>query len=230
MSDTLNKECTGVRALFSQYLDGAVTGRDMQQVSAHLERCPACADDFSAWRSMQAALTSVGSLKAPVDLGLKLRVAISQEAARRQSRWQDRFAVRWDNLVRPALLQVSAGLAGTIVLVGGLAMLVGAVAAPQAVMANDEPLGAMTSPHYAYSIVPPTPIATAEDTTLVINAKINAAGQVYDFNVLSGPQDAQTMQQVRHQLMLQVYTPARVFNSPVSSEVLVTFAGVQVHG
>lgn len=222
--------CQSTRALFSGYLDGAVSGRQMQAVAAHLEGCAGCREEFESWRSVQSALTAVGPLKAPADLGLKLRVAISQESAKRRSRWQDRFSVRWENLVRPALLQVSAGLAGTIVLVGGLAMLVGAVAAPQAVMANDEPLGAMTAPRYSYSLVPALPIVTGQDTTLVVQAKINADGLVYDYTVLSGPQDAETMAQVRHQLVLQVYTPARVFNSPVSGEVLVTFAGVQVHG
>ncbi len=223
-------ECTTTRALFSDYLDGAVSGRDMQSVAAHLHLCGSCRDEFAAWRSTQSALSAAGSARAPADLGLRLRVAISQEAARRQSRWQDRFAVRWENLVRPALLQVSAGLAGTIILVGGLAMLVGMVAAPQAVMANDEPLGAMTSPHYSYSIEPQAPIVTAQDAPVVLEARINADGLVYDYTVLSGPQDAVTMAQVRHQLMLQVYTPARVFGSPVSSRALVTFAGVQVHG
>lgn len=227
---TQGGECNRVRALFSEYLDGAVTGRDMQSVAAHLQHCPGCSVEFDLWRSMQSALTTVGALKAPVDLGLRLRVAISQESARRQSRWQDRFALRWENMVRPALLQVSAGLAGSILLVGGLAMLVGVVAAPQAVMANDEPLGAMTAPHYSYSVVPATPVTTSQDTTLVVNAKINAEGLVYDYTVLSGPEDDNTLRQVRHQLMLQVYTPARVFGAPVSGQVLVTFAGVQVHG
>lgn len=222
--------CKGTQARFSDYLDGAVSGREMQSVASHLEQCVACRNEFASWRSVQNALTEIGQRKAPVDLGLKLRVAISQESARRTSRWQDRFAVRWENLVRPALLQVSAGLAGTVLLVGGLAAAVGVVAAPQAVMANDEPLGAVTAPHYAYSIVPETPVVTALDTILVVEAKINAEGLVYDYTVLSGPQDAVTMEQVRRQLLMQVYTPARVFNSPVSSRVIVTFAGVQVRG
>jgi hypothetical protein len=49
------------------------------------------------------------------------------------------------------LVQVSAGFAGTIVLVGGVLLLLGMVAVPEPVMANDEPLGALTAPHYLYS-------------------------------------------------------------------------------
>ena len=39
------------------------------------------------------------------------------------------------------VVQVSAGFAGAVLLVGGIVVLLGMVAAPEPVMANDEPLG-----------------------------------------------------------------------------------------
>ena len=224
--------CTSVRELFSPYLDGAISGREMQEVAAHLETCAACHGEFSAWRGMQQVLAAVGPVRVPSDLGLKLRLAISQETVRRETRWHA-LTARWENLFRPALVQVSAGLAGALVLIGSIAMLLGVVAAPQAVMANDEPLGAMTSPHFLYSATQlhPTPaVESAADSTIVVQAEINSAGQVYDYKIISGPNDAQTDQQVRDQLLLEVYEPARVFGEPVRGQVLITFSGVSVRG
>ena len=222
--------CFEVRELFSGYLDGAISGREMLAMSGHLELCGECKFEFEAWRGVQQALASAGAVKAPADLGLKLRLAISHESARRRSHWWDAITSRWDNLLRPALVQASAGLAGTLVLVGGIAMLIGVVAVPQAVMANDEPLGALTAPHYLYSSAQLGPVTTGEDTTIVIQADVNSNGRVYNYKILSGPQDLTTETQVLDQLVLQVYEPARAFGQPVKGQVLITFSGVSVRG
>ena len=222
--------CNNVMEAFSGYLDGTISGREMQAISGHLETCNACANEFTAWRGIQQILASAGPLKAPADLGLKLRLAISHESARRKGHWWDSISVRWDNVFRPALVQAGAGLAGSLVLVGSIVLLVGVVAAPEAVLANDEPLGALTTPHYLYSAAPSQPVITPEDTTIVIQADIDGAGRVYDYTIVSGPEDEKTQAQVRDQLMLLHYEPARVFGEPVRGRVLITFAGASVRG
>ena len=221
--------CPQIQEMFSAYLDGAVSGREMQAVSNHLQECENCKSEFEAWRGVQQMLSSVGQLKAPDDLGLRLRLAISRESSRRQGHWWDAITTRWENILRPALLQASAGFAGSLVLVGSLAMLIGVVAAPESVMANDEPLGALTQPHYLYSAAHLEPVVTPEDSTIVIEADVNASGQVYDYHVVSGPTDSSTMSQVRDQLMVQVYEPAKAFGEPVRGRVLITFSGMSVH-
>ncbi len=222
--------CTEVREQFSDYLDGGVSGREMQSIAAHLGSCSECKADFDSWRGMQRVLSAVGPVKAPTNLGLKLRLAISHENAKRQGHWWDPISVRWNNLLRPVVLQVSAGIAGAVLLVGTIGLLIGVVAAPQSVMANDEPLGALTSPHYLYSAAPQQPILTSEDTTIVVEAQVNAAGRVYDYAIVSGPQDASTDAQVRDQLMLVVYEPAMAFGQAVRGRILITFSGVSVRG
>jgi len=224
----LASECTRVQGSFSEYLDGAVGGHAMLAIATHLRCCASCDREFTTWREMQRSLASLRSVKAPADLGLRLRVAISQQKARQNRTWADRFAVRWENALRPMLIQVSAGLAGTVVLVGTIAMLVGMVAAPEAVMAHDVPLGAMTAPHYLYSAASERPILADHDTTIVVDASINARGQVYDYKILSGPESPEVQKQVAEQLMLSVFTPASVFGSPVRGHVILTYAGISV--
>jgi len=230
LAATTLETCRKIRASFSDYLDGAVSGHEMYAINAHLESCPGCNEEFSSWRQMQRSLSSLRAPRVPADLSLKLRVAVSQMKARQDSRWLDRFTVRWENAIRPLLIQASAGFAGTMVLVGSMVLLLGMVAAPEAVMANDVPLGDMTVPRYLYTAASERPIVTGQDTTIVIDAFINAKGQVYDYKIVSGPESAEVQHQVAEQLMLSVFEPARVFGAPVRGRVIITFAGISVRG
>jgi hypothetical protein len=227
----MSLNCGKSRSSFSAYLDGAVSGRQMQSIAQHLESCESCREEFDALRQMQHSLAMLGPAKAPVDMGTRLRVAISHEIAAKKSTWRDTLALKWENAFRPLVVQVSAGFASSVALVGGIMLLLGAVAAPQPVMANDEPLmGAMTTPHYLYSAVMPRPIVTGNDSAIVVEAMVNDQGRVYDYQIVSGPEDACVRAQVIDQLMLSVFEPARVFGAPVRGRVVLTFSGISVQG
>ncbi len=223
-------KCVRIQSEFSPYLDGAVSGKRMQEIAQHLETCPACQEEFEGLEAMQRSLVMLGPAKAPADLGMKLRLAISHEKAASKARWTDSLSLKWENTVRPLLLQVSAGVAGSVVLVGSIMLLLGMVAAPEPVMANDEPLGAMTAPHYLYSAAPPRAIMTSSDSMIIVEAEVNEQGRVYNYNIVSGPADAAVQTQVVDQLLLSVFEPARVFGSPVRGRVVVTFSGISVQG
>jgi hypothetical protein len=179
---------------------------------------------------MQGSLASLGPARAPADLGTRLRVAISHEIAASKRSWRDVIALKWENTIRPWAVQISAGAACSVVLVGTIMVMLGLFAAPQAVMANDEPLGAMTSPHYLYSAVEPRPITSSHDSAIIVEAFVNDQGRVYDYNIVSGPEDASVRSQVVDQLMLSVFQPARVFGAPIRSRVVMTFSGISVQG
>jgi Putative zinc-finger len=226
----MTRDCNTIRDSFSDYLDGAVSGHEMQAIAEHLESCHACTREFDAWRTMQHSLAMLRPAKAPANLGLKLRLAISRENSKRTFGFIDRMKLQWENSVRPLLIQVSAGFAVAVALLGGIGFLLGTVAAPQAVLANDEPLGAMTTPHYLYSATHPLPIVTPHDTTIVVEADVNDQGRVYDYNIISGSEDPRVSIQVGDQLLLSVFEPARVFGTPIRGRVLLTFSGVSVRG
>lgn len=232
-----DQSCTAIQNRLSEYLDGTISGHEMQEIARHIEAdgrsgegCAACARELAAWRSTQSALALLGPAKAPADLALRLRVAISQQNARRQSHLLDRLALRWENSVQPLLMQVSAGFASSIVLVGGIALLLGAVAAPQPVLANDEPLGAVTAPHYLYSAVAPQAIETDQNTTIVVEASIDKLGRVYDFQIVAGPEDERVRTQVASQLLSSIFQPGSAFGIPIRSRAVLTFSGISVRG
>lgn len=226
----MTTNCDSIRSSFSVYLDGAIPGHQMQEIARHLESCGDCKREFDDLRAMQQSLSMLGPAKAPADLGMKLRLAISHERAAMKSSWKDSFSLKWENTIRPLLVQASAGFAGSVVLVGGIMLLLGMVAAPEPVMANDEPLGAITVPHYLYSAVSPHAITTNHDIPIVVEAYVNEEGRVYDYNIVSGPVDAAVKNQVVDQLVMSVFQPASVFGSPVRGRVVLTFAGVSVRG
>ena len=72
-------DCTRIQSSFSAYLDGAVNGQQMQEIARHLETCGHCAGEFDSLRAVQQSLAVLGPAKAPADLGMKLRLAISHE-------------------------------------------------------------------------------------------------------------------------------------------------------
>jgi hypothetical protein len=235
-----SKPCAEIQANFSPYLDGAISGQEMQEISRHIEGsgpdcevrvggCEECAAELGAWRTTQNALAALGPAKAPADLALKLRIAISHERARRDSRLLDKLSLAWDNVVRPRVVQVSAGLAGSMAL-GSIVMLLGVVAVPQPVMANDEPLGAITQPHLLYSTSSPGESVMARDTPVVVEAQVDSEGRVYDFTILSGPKDDAVRTRVEDQLLGSVFQPASAFGVPVRGRILMTFTGISVHG
>lgn len=233
--------CEQIQASFSAYLDGAISGHEMQEIARHLEGsadpetgthtppCAICAREFAAWRATQDAVALLRPAKAPADLALRLRVAISRESARRNSRLLDRLQLRWDNALRPILVQLSAGVAATTVLVGTIMVLLGAVApANSPVLANDEPLGAITPPHYLYSTVVPAAIVCNHNATIIVEAAVDGSGRVYDYSIVSGPEEDSVRTQIASQLLEQVFQPASVFGLPTPGRVVVTFSGISV--
>lgn len=226
----MDSPCKGFLESFSDYLDGHLSGVAMQGIATHLESCAACAAEFALYRELQQRLAALEPVRPPAGLDRRLRLAVSLERTRSWGAQLGRLQMRWENAFRPLLLQLSAGVAGTVMLVGGILFLLGALGAPQAVMANDEPLGAITAPHYLYSMTEPRAIRTQEDQTIVVEARINSAGRVYDYSIVSGPEDEDVRAQIREQLLASVFQPASVFGGPVRGRAIMTFAGVSVRG
>jgi hypothetical protein len=221
--------CTSIRAQFSSYLDGAVTGVVMQRIANHLGVCENCSEEFDDLRSTQVALASLAPVKAPSDLALRLRVAISNERARTPKNFISRLKVRWENSVAPFLLQASAGFASTILLVGTVGLLIGMFATPEPLAARDVPIGMASSPRFLYSSVETESSSIGgRGNPVVVEAFIDGEGRVYDYDIVSGPNDACTRSQLENVLLFSVFEPARFFGQPVRGLAVLSFTGVSV--
>ena len=222
-------KCAHLREQFSPYIDGAVTGAVMHEIAAHLEVCSGCSVEFAQWRNAQSLVSSIGPAKAPENLGLRLRVALSQQMANTTEEKFAREKVRWQNTLLPLMWRVTAGFARTVAMLGGVALLIG-MFAPEPLLARDEPLGMASSPRFLYTSPEPAEGVADGNNPVVVQAFVNGEGRVYDYIIVSGNADNKTRSQLKDTLLFSVFAPARVFGQPVPGTVLLSFSGVSVRG
>jgi hypothetical protein len=223
--------CKSIRAQFSAWLDGDLAGKAMQLIALHLDACASCAEEFRRWRESQQMLAQLGPARAPEDLGLRIRVALSQEHARTARNRLAIWKVRWQNTVAPFLLQASAGLASTIVLAGTMAFLIGAFAAPEPASARDEAADMATSPQFLYSTVEASagPLSQ-KGRPVTVEVFVNTQGEMYDYDIVSGPTDPATRADIETLLLSSVFKPAERYGHAVRGIAVLSFSGVSVQG
>jgi hypothetical protein len=222
-------KCAHLREQFSAYLDGAVTGAVMHEIAAHLEVCSGCSVEFAQWRNAQSLVSSIGPAKAPEDLGLRLRVALSQQMANTTEEKFARGRVQWQNTMLPLMWRVTAGFASTVAMLGAVALLIG-MFSPEPLLARDEPLGKASDPRFLYTSPEPAEGVADGSNPVVVQAFVNGEGRVYDYKIVSGNADNKTRSQLKDTLLFSVFAPARVFGQPVRGTVLLSFSGVSVRG
>jgi negative regulator of sigma E activity len=224
--------CDAMQTKFTEYMDGRLSGREMQAVATHLEHCRACAGEWAALEQTQSLLAELGPVPEPEDLLLRIRVAISHERARQRQTVFHTLNLAWKNTVGPFLLQASAGFASAVLLLGTVIVLVSMFTQPESAQATaDEPLGMATAPRFLYlsSVVGGNPISDVS-SPVVIEAYVNGQGQVYDYRIVSGPTDKTTREQVENMLLWSRFEPARRFGQPVPGLAVLSFSGVSVRG
>jgi Putative zinc-finger len=219
--------CPQAKRLFSPYLDGAVTGTEMLALQHHLSNCAACNDDYQSLRETQRLLVNVGRQKAPADLGLKLRLAISREAAQAKRPPFEGLLVRLENALRAHMVPATAGFLTAFVLFG-IAMVY--FVAPSSLQANnDVPLVMVnTAPQLEPSAFGMDAI-NAE--SLVIEAYVDANGRVQDYRILSDPDVSKdVLPQVKRMLIFTTFRPALSMGRPTPSRAVLSFSKISVRG
>ena len=220
--------CADANEMFSSYLDGAVTGTEMQAVRQHLDSCPNCAREYSLLRKTQQLLASSGRPQIPSDLGLKLRLAISREAAQTRRPRYEGLRVRLENTLEAFMVPATAGLACAILIFGLVAAI---VAIPGQLQANnqDVPLVLNTGPELLQSAFGSMSSINAE--SLVIEAYVDSHGRVDDYKILSDPGDSQELlPQVKRILIFTTFRPAMSMGRPISSRAVLSFSRISVRG
>jgi len=225
----LPEVCVNIRAQFPDYLDGTVPGVAMGTIARHLETCAACSTEFEALRSVQRSLASLGPVKAPARLQAQLRQAIAMERKLgTHLSPTGKLQLAWREWLGSAALRAAGGFAAALILAAGL---YGLSAAPlAAVQASDDHQANFTAPRFMYSEVPTSPIVSDRDTVVMVTAKVDSEGRVYDYAILAGPQDPAVRLGIERNLLASVFKPATLFGSPVNGQVLVTYTGVSVQG
>jgi hypothetical protein len=218
--------CSEAKSMFSPYLDGAVTGTEMLALTRHFNACAPCHQQYVSLRRTQQLLSSVGRRKAPADLSLKLRLAISREAAQSRRPYFHGLRIRLENAVQGLMVPATAGLVTAVVIFG---FLMGFFALPLQAGNPDVPLMMNTAPQLQQSAFG-TPLDSISDDSLVIEAYVDSNGRVQDYRVLSSPDAKGLPPQVKNMLIFTTFRPATSMGQPTSGRAVLSFSKISVKG
>ncbi len=216
-------KCAEARVLFSPYLDGVLNGRQMRDLGEHLADCKPCSGEYALLGRTQQAVASLGRKKAPPELELKLRVALSQ--ARTRPSPLAGLQVRLENALHAFMVPATAGMLSAIVFFG---LLIGFFVIPTA--GNDVPTILYTPPTLAMSPFSVNMEAVNTDS-IVVEAYVDANGRVQDYRILSAPNDARSLKpELENMLIFTVFHPATAFGRPTSGRAVLSFSNISVKG
>jgi len=219
--------CGQAKLLFSSYLDGAVSGTQMQAVSRHLESCRGCSRQYFSLRQTQQLLAQVGRRKAPADLGLKLRVAMSREIARSRRPFLDSVLLRLSNGLNAIMVPATAGLASAVVVFG---LLMGFLALPLQAGNPDVPLVVGTDPQLQQINFGAT-LDSIHEGSLVIEAVVDSNGRVQDYRILSDSgASPDLLPKVKNMLIFTTFRPATSLGRPTPGRAVLSFSKISVKG
>ncbi len=217
--------CTEAQPLFSSYLDRAVSGTEMHEISGHLEQCADCQQEYVLLENTRSLVSSLGRRQPPSDLALKIRVAISRTRSRNSQGLLQRYAVRLENAFRGFMVPATAGVVSAVIFFGALIVLL----VPAQVSANDDvPSTFYTPPRLQISEYPEDQLNL--DSPLVIETYVDARGWVENYRIISGPDDEQVREQLSRALLLTRFAPAQSFGHPVRGKAIMSFSHINVKG
>ncbi|HSZ61620.1 MAG TPA: anti-sigma factor [Terriglobales bacterium] len=222
-------KCTEIKKLFSPYLDGRVSGTEMRTLTRHVDECAACAREFAALQRSQQLLSALRPKKVPADLALKLRLAISREAAQTRRRRFEGVLVRLENALNAFMVPATAGLVSAILFFG---LLLGFFALPAELRASsgDVPLMLYTGPQLDQSAFG-TSLGNMGDDAVVVEAYVDANGRVEDYRILSQPADAKTvLPELKNLLIFTTFHPALSMGRPTAGTAVLSFSKISVKG
>jgi hypothetical protein len=221
--------CGEAKKLFSPYLDGRVSGRETRALNGHMEECSRCRREYVAMQRTQQLLANLGSKKAPADLALRLRVAISREVAQKRRFRFEGVLVRFENTLNAFMVPATAGLVSAVLIFG---LLLGFFALPGQLEASsaDVPLMLYTAPQLEQSVFG-TSLGSIGDDSVVIEAYVDANGRVQDYRILSESEDAEAvLPQVKNLLIFTTFRPALSMGRPTAGRAVISFSKISVRG
>ncbi len=236
--------CGRVMRFLPGYLDGALPEglgpEGHSNIGSHLETCPSCRRELERYRRIQRMMSEAARPSPPADLGLRIRLAVSNARALggfggRLRRAKDRVTVVLENIFEPLALPATGGIV--------VALLVFAVV--YQVLGGGMPVSAAT-PDSPTNLLQPARLETLagfqmsrlEEMTrtggqhpLLVEAMVNADGQAVSYRVISGEIDVNMQRELDQILFFSRFRPQMSFGRPTSGgRVFLSFSQIRVRG
>jgi Putative zinc-finger len=226
--------CREAQSRLPGYLDGAILARDRAHVRGHLNSCGSCRRELERYRLMALHLARVERVLPPPDLAMKIRVRASKKVLGWHVLWRawSRLALTAQNILQPLAVPATGGVLTAIAVFVFVtqSMIVGMPIGR--VVADDLPLN-LVQPAQLESLAPfPVGIDGRENSSaLLLEATLNAQGQVIDYKILSGPTDTAVRRQIDQVLLFSRFRPQLGFGRPMDGgRLLLNFNQVRVRG
>lgn len=224
-------KCAEYKRLFSPYLDGQVSGAEMHELQRHMQGCAGCAREYAeVQRTLQMIVAlNRAKVKAPADLPLRLRLAISRKSKQARRRRFEGAMVRLRNALDAFMVPATAGVVSAVLTFG---LLLGFFALPQQLEASssDVPLMLYIAPQLQQSVFG-TSLGSMGDDSVVIEAYVDANGRVEDYRILSQSDDAKAaLPQLKNLLIFTTFRPALSMGVPTPGRAVISFSKISVKG
>jgi Putative zinc-finger len=215
--------CTEARPLFSLYMDGAITGAEMHEVSSHLHDCAECKSEYTLLEGTRDAVSQLGRKQAPPDLALKLQIALASERSRKRQHSFASYWVRVENAMNAVMFPATAGILTAIIF---FAAVIGFFVVPQAT-ADDVPTMLYIPPRLEMS---DADSQLNLDSPVVIETYVGVTGRVEAYRIISGQDNEQVRMELNRALLFTIFAPAQSFGRPVPGKAIMSFSHVNVKG
>ncbi len=230
--------CWRIRRKLPGYLDGALGSEEHALVREHLEFCADCQRELERYRKLSMLMSRVERAAPPADLAVRVSVAVSQ--VRASGGWRGGLKrltspahVILENILEPLALPATGGVAAAL-LVFAVVYQMFLVGVPLGAVPNDLPTN-LLQPARLESLAPFSVPVLQEGQTgphaLLVEATVNAQGEVVNYQILAGPDDRVVRRQLDQVLLFSRFRPQMSFGRPTSGgRVVLSFSEVRVKG
>jgi hypothetical protein len=219
------------------YVDGAARQREHGRIRRHLEKCGQCRVELDRYYQLSQLLGMTEAVAAPAELAMRIRAAASRERTRRNffQRMRARLATVFEDVLEPLAVPATGGLLSAVLTFALVAQNL-FMGLPIGAVANDLPIN-ITQPARLESLAPfPAPGLTSENSkasegVLVLEATLDARGDVVNYNILAGLDTPQTRRELDQVLLFSHFQPQMSFGRPTAGgRVILSFSEVRVRG
>jgi hypothetical protein len=218
--------CLKAISLLSLHADGALEISKARALESHLSKCALCSSELATVKNTKSLLATVGRKAAPSDLALRVRLAISREAAMIRQSPFEMLKFRLETALNAFMVPATAGLLSAIVFFG---LLIGFFALPS--LTNDVPVQTMLYTPPELTLSPFGLTDSISSDAIVVEAVVDPNGRVQDYRVLSnGRPNDDVDQQIKNMLIFTMFRPATSFGRPTTGRVVLSFSHVNVKG
>ena len=227
--------CFSARRKLPGYLDGGVRSGERAQLSTHLQLCESCRRELETYRKLTARLANVAPVAPPADLAVRIRV----QASFGRSRWLpvrrawDRLVMVFRNVLEPLAVPAAGGVFAALGIFALLVQNVLVGVPVGGIVPGDLPLD-LVQPARLESLAPFSVAAFepgGHDAPLLLQATLNASGEVLFYQILSGPDNPDVKRQLDQVLLFSKFRPQINFGRPMGGgRVVLSFDEFRVHG